>query len=262
MKTVYQGASVCYGTGSGHPEANARTIVFIHGGGFDHSVWVMPARFFARHGFRVIAPDLPAHGSSEGAALTSIDAMADWVAGLLRQEAPGPAVIAGHSMGSLVAMKMASQYPDLVERLVLLGTAAPMPVGPPLLHAAEDNHHAAIDMANTWSHSSRGSLGASEVPGVSNLNSGERLLERMPEGAYYADLAACNAFDAQMDLASTPVLVIAGGDDRMTPARSGLQVAGSLPQAETVLLQGCGHSMLSEQPNQVLDAMADFILER
>ena len=43
----------------------------------------MPARYFARHGWRVVAVDLPGHGRSGGALLTSIDQMADWVAQLI-----------------------------------------------------------------------------------------------------------------------------------------------------------------------------------
>ena len=74
------GEQVYYGTGSGHWKNEAKNIVFVHGAGFDHSIWVMPARYFARHGFNVIALDLPGHGQSSGVLLTSIDAMADWVA--------------------------------------------------------------------------------------------------------------------------------------------------------------------------------------
>ena len=261
MKTTLHGAGVFYGTGSGQAGADAPVIVFIHGAGFDHSVWVMPARYFVRHGFRVIAPDLPAHGRSGGDALTSIDAMADWVADLLRQEAGVPAVVVGHSMGSLVAMSMAVRHPEQVRKLALLGTSAPMPVGSPLLHAAADNDHAAIDMANTWSHSFAGSIGAAEVPGLSNLHSGERWLERMPPGVYHADLSACNAFEPAQQPTDVPTLVIAGAADRMTPARAGLQVAQDLARAQTVVLEKCGHAMLSEKPNEVLDALAEFILE-
>jgi len=261
VRTTYNGAQVCYGTGSGHPVSDARNIVFIHGAGFDHAIWVMPARYFARHGFRVVAPDLPGHGRSQGPPLRTIEDMADWVAGLMRQELDRPAVIVGHSMGSLVTLAIADRHPELVERLVLLGASSPMPVGLPLLNAAADNHHAAIEMANTWSHSTQGRMGASQVPGVSNLISGERWLERMPDGAYHADLAACNAFNAELKVGKVPVLVIAGADDRMTPAQAGVQVARMLERADSVVLPGCGHSMLAEQPNQVLDALADFILE-
>ena len=261
MRTTLHGNSVFYGSGSGEAGPQASVIVFIHGAGFDHSVWVMPARFFARHGYRVIAPDLPAHGQSGGEPLTSIEAMADWLADLLVQEAALPAAVVGHSMGSLVAVALAERHPQAVSKLALLGTAAPMPVGPPLLNAAADNHHAAIDMANTWSHSFSGSLGAAQVPGLSNLHSGERWLERMAPGVYHADLAACNAYAAQASLYDLATLVIAGSADRMTPAKAGLQFAKGLAGARTVVLDGSGHAMLSEQPNEVLDALADFILE-
>jgi len=260
MRTQLHGKTVFYGTGSGQADAQAPAVVFVHGAGFDHSVWVMPARYFARHGLRVLAPDLPAHGRSSGAPLTSIEAMADWLAELIEQEAAAPAAVVGHSMGSLVTLALAARHPRMVSRIALLGTSSPMPVGPPLLDAAEDNHHAAIDMANTWSHSFTGSLGAAQTPGLSNLHSGERWLERMPPGVYHADLAACNAFADAIDVGDIPTLVIAGTEDRMTPARAGLEVAAQVAHAQTVELPGCGHAMLSEQPNQVLDALAEFVL--
>ena len=260
MRTELHGARVFYGTGNREPVQDARTVVFIHGAGFDHAVWVMPARYFARHGWRVIAPDLPAHGRSEGNPLTTIEAMADWLAALLAQEVPAgqAALVVGHSMGSLVALALAGRHPQWVAKLALLGTSTPMQVGPPLLQAALDNDHAAIDMANTWSHSTQGALGAAQSPGLSNLHSGERWLERMSPGVYHADLAACHAYQAVVDVGTTPVLVIAGMADRMTPARAGLQLAGQVSQGQAVQLPGCGHAMLSEQPNAVLDALIDF----
>jgi pimeloyl-ACP methyl ester carboxylesterase len=54
--------------------------------------------------------------------------------------------------------------------------------------------------------------------------------------------------------------VITGGDDKMTPPKAGNAVAQMLPNAHIENLPGCGHSMLTEQPNQTLDALADFIL--
>ena len=104
----------------------------------------------------------------------------------------------------------------------------------------------------------QGALGAAQTPGLSNLHSGERWLERMSPGVYHADLAACHAYQAVVDVGTTPVLVIAGMADRMTPARAGLQLAGEVSQGQAVQLPGCGHAMLSEQPNAVLDALIDF----
>ena len=73
MKCVIQNRTVYYGNGSGNASSDSKPIVFIHGAGFDHTVWVLPARYFARKGYRVIALDLPGHGRIEGPALSSVD---------------------------------------------------------------------------------------------------------------------------------------------------------------------------------------------
>ena len=262
MNIQLDGKNVGFSNGSGHPAETAPAIFFVHGAGMDHSVWVMPARYFARHGYRVVALDLPGHGKSEGPALDSIDAMADWIARLIETSAAHAkeVTVVGHSMGSLVGMSLAARHPERIDRLVLLGTSAPMPVADVLLNAAQDNDHAAIDMANTWSHGQRSQLGASDNPGTSNLHMGERLLERMADDVYFKDFSACNGFTTEdYPPIFAPTLVITGDEDKMTPPKAGMAVAGMLKNSQMTHLRGCGHSMLSEQPNQVLDAMSAFI---
>ncbi len=261
MKCVIQNKTVYYGNGSGNASGDAKAIVFIHGAGFDHTVWVLPARYFARKGYRVVALDLPGHGRSEGPALGAIGEMADWVVMNCKELGLSEVTLVGHSMGSLIAYSIAAQKPELVSKLVLLGTSSPMPVTNLLLDAARDNHHAAIEMANTWSHSSQGALGSAENPGVSNLNADERLLERVSEGVYFADFSACNEYDAsKLGAVKTKALVLMGDRDKMTPAKSGIAVANHLPNSQTHLIKDCGHSMLSEKPNEVLDVLSDFII--
>lgn len=251
------------GSDAATPQAlkDAQTVLFVHGAGFDHSVWVMPSRYFSRHGYRVLAPDLPGHGRSKGEPLQSIDAIAAWLSELLQTLAIPTAALVGHSMGSLAAYTMVCRYPDQVRAVALLGTSAPMPVTPLLLNAAQDNHHAAIEMANTWSHSPAGRLGAVGSPGAWIFGAAERLLERADPGVFHADLVACNGFDpSQLPQPSDcPALIIAGGSDQMTPAKAGAAVADKLANAEQVVLPGCGHSMLSEQPNAVLDALRTIV---
>ena len=258
------GAQAYVGTGSGGAVRDAPSVVFIHGAGMDHTVWALPARHFARKGLCVLAPDLPGHGRSSAPAsgapaLASVADMADWIAKLLDALDIATAAVVGHSMGSLVAWCFAREHPERCRALALLGTSMPMPVTDLLLGAARDNHHAAIDMANAWSHSAPGALGANENPGVWILAAGERLLERSGPGVFHADLAACNGFAADMeDEVACPALVIAGNEDRMTPARAGLDVASHLPNAEVVRLD-CGHAMLNERPNEVLDALIGIV---
>ncbi len=154
MRIQVNQQTVFVGTGSGQHTSQKRTVVFLHGAGMDHSVWLMPARYFARQGFNVVAPDFPAHGGSDGQALTSVDAMADWLTAVLDTLGLGEVDLVGHSMGSLVALDWASRHADRLHRLVLLGTSAPMPVSDALLDAAETRDRDAMQMANQWSHSS------------------------------------------------------------------------------------------------------------
>ncbi len=259
MRIKVDAAAVFIGTGSGHPAADAPAVVFIHGAAHDHTIWVMPARYFARHGMRVLAPDLPGHGRTEGPALTSVEALADWIDRVLDAAGVENAAIVGHSMGGLIAMSLAIRHPSRVRSLALLGVSVPMPVTERLLTAAKNNETAATDMANGWSHSARGRLGGNPNPGFWILGGGERLIARSDPGVHHADLSACNAFQCDPGLIASPTLVIAGDADQMTPIRSVRAVAAAIPNSRIVTLAGCGHAMLFEQPNQVLDALIGIV---
>jgi len=261
VRVEVSGRQVFVGTGSRPFAADGRpTVVFLHGAGMDHTVWVMPARYFAGHGFDVVAPDLPGHGLSDGPPLERVEAMAAWLEALLDRLEVKQAAVVGHSMGSLVACAFAGRRPQAVTSLVLLGTAMPMPVSDALLGAAADDDHAAFEMANVWSHSARGSLGGNPVPGMFVLEGGLRLMERCRPGVFHADLAACNGYEPLVpEGLQAPVTVVVGTADRMTPEKAGRAAADRLGPAPVRRLPGSGHSMLSEQPNQVLDILIEAI---
>jgi len=137
-----------------------------------------------------------------------------------------------------------------------------MPVTDPLLSAAKDNHHDAVDMANTWSHSDVGQLGGNEMPGNCMTMSGQRLLERARENVFFTDLNACNEFRNGDELAGSiavDTLLIVGAQDKMTVAVSAHKVTANIPGSRVVNFSPCGHVMLSEQPNAVLDALSNIV---
>jgi len=258
MQLTVNGSDVFVATGGKAFDAALPTVVFLHGAGMDHTAWALHDRWFAHHGYNVLAPDLPGHGRSAGALLSSIGEMADWTAALLDASGAKSAKLIGHSMGSLIALELAARHPAKVSGLVLVGTSSAMTVGPDLLKAAEANDHAAIDMVSIWGLGHAAGLGGSLAPGMWMHGGAQRLLERCKDGVLFNDLAACNAYQGALAAAAqvkVPVTVILGERDMMTPAKSGRALAAAIPNARTVVLRGAGHMMMVERPDELLAAM-------
>lgn len=238
------------------------TVVFLHGAGQDHTIWVLPTRYFVRHGRNVLAIDLPGHGRSEGPPLQTIEELADWVVRVFDAAGVEKAAVVGHSMGSLIALETAFHHPDRVRAIALVGTSVPMPVSQELLRSARQDDHAAVEMLTLWGHSRAAQIGGSATPGMWMIGGSQRLLERAQPGAIYADLKACNDYVNGLENArqlSCPALLILGGRDSMTPARSAMAVTKAIPDAETVILDRAGHALLSERPEPVLDELIKIV---
>ena len=240
------------------------SIVFVHGGGLDHSVWILQSRYFAHHGYNVLALDLPGHGRSGGAPLPSIAAMADWCARCLEALGAANAAIVGHSMGSLVALEFAARHPERTWLAVLIGVSTPMPVTEPLLDAARDDDHAAFDMVNIWGHDLSAQIGGNQAPGMWMTGGALRLLERSAPGVLFNDLAACNRYGdgaASAARVRCPVHLLIGERDIMaSPARAGA-LRASLSSARVSVLPRCGHMLMAERPGEVLDALIESVSE-
>ncbi len=258
MRIAVNGGDTFVATGGKEFDANLPAIVFLHGAGMDHTVWALLARAFAHHGYAVLAPDFPGHGRSAGTLLTSIAALADWTARLLEAAGAKAARIVGHSMGSLVALETAARHSAKVTGLGLIATAAAMRVSDDLLGAAKADEHAAVDMIAIWGEGYRATLGGSQAPGLWMLGGTERLLERAQPGAIFADLSACNAYADALSAAAkvnVPAIVVQGSRDLMTPAKGGKALAAAIPNCRVVLIEGAGHMLMSERPDEVLAAL-------
>ncbi len=175
------------------------TIVFVHGALNDHSVWTLHARWFAHHGFGVLALDLPGHMRSAGPALASVEAMADWLLAALDAAGVQRAALVGHSMGSLVALEAAARAPDRATRLLMFGTTVPMPVTETLLVASRDAPHEAIEMVVTYSFSTLAAKPSYPGPGVWLRGSARGLMRQvLAHGGdpllFHTDFAACNDY--------------------------------------------------------------------
>ncbi len=250
MELQIDGHPVFIATGHQAPVPDKPTIVFVHGAGMDHSVWTLFSRYFARRGFNVLAPDLPAHGRSGGEPLPSVAAMATWIVQVLDALAIERAAVVGHSMGSLVAYETAASFPARTTKAVLLGFALPMAVGPPLLDAARANDSAAIDMMVIFGHDFRSQLGGNRVSGAHVVNTAKRVLERNRPGVLFNDLNACNAYanETAAHTIQCPLVFGSGERDKMTSPRAAAATAQGLADARFELIKNSGHGVMAEQP--------------
>lgn len=267
MQTIINQHPVYIYTGTKPINSLQKNIVFIHGAQHDHSVWALQSRYFAHHGFNVIAPDLPGHGFSQGLALSSIEAIAEWLMQLLSALNISNAALVGHSMGSLVALQTAANHPDKITQLALLGAAFPMQVAPQLLDEARNTIDKAINRVNKWSYAYTSHNPSAPAPGFSMLGYNRRLMQatakRHPHAnSFYTDLNACNQYQNGLQAAamvSCPSLMIIGKNDLMTPAKAAAALIDLLPNVETISLNECGHAMMAEQAEAVLNALKNWI---
>ena len=228
----------------------------------DRTVWSLQARYLAHHGHSVLAVDLPGHGRSEGPALATIEAMAAWVSSVVEAAGLDRCSLVGHSMGAFVVLAAAARSPERVERLALLGIAASMPVHPDLLAAARAGDPKAWALMVDWGHGSDGRIGGNPAPGLWRLGAGYRLLQRARPGVLAADLSASAAYDGALAAAAAircPVLMLLGAEDRMTPTDKAAPLGHAMGDVRTVVLPACGHMLMAEQPNEVVDALAGFL---
>ena len=146
--------------------------------------------------------------------------------------------------------------------LALLATAMPMAVNDDLLAGAAANQHVAFELITSWGHSRTAQRGGSRPPGLWMMGGTLRLLKRSGRGVLHTDLAAAAAYTQGLDAAARvrcPTLLLLGEHDRMTPPAAAKALGEAITGAETIVLPGCGHIMMEEQPDRVLDALIELV---
>ncbi len=242
------------------------TAVFIHGVLNDHSVWILQSRYLAHHGWNVLAIDLPGHCKSGGEPPASVEEASQAIVGLLDAAGVQQAALVGHSFGSLIALETAASAPERVSHLVLVGTAFPMRVSPALLESSVSAPMKAIDMVNTFSHSMLAPPPSALGPGTWLYGGSRALMRRVlasnPQvNVFHTGFKACDSYaggEAAMDKVQCPTLFVLGSADQMTPPKAAQNLVARAHKAKVVQLPA-GHSLMTEAPDGVLQALKDFL---
>ncbi len=242
------------------------TVVFIHGVLNDHSVWILQSRYLAHHGWNVLAIDLPGHCKSGGQPPASVEEASAAILGLLDAAGVQQAALVGHSFGSLIALETAANAPHRVSHLALVGTAFPMRVSPALLESSVSAPMQAIDMVNTFSHSMLAPPPSALGPGTWLYGGSRALMRRVlasnPQvNVFHTGFKACDSYaggEAAIEKVQCPTLFVLGKADQMTPPKAAQSLVSKARNARVVQLPA-GHSLMTEAPDGVLQALKDFL---
>ena len=212
MKLSVNGAEIFVATGGREFDPALPTVVLLHGAGFDHTAWALHSRWFAHHGYAVLAPDLPGHGRSDGPGAWQHrrDGRLDRRAARCRrriQSRPGRPF---HGVADRAGDRGAASGAGIGARTDRDGGA--MTVGPDLLKAAEANDQAAIDMVSIWGLGFQGRTGRKPRAGAMD--------------AWRCAIACCNiASPASSSAISPPAMPIRTRSP--PPRRDGADHAGA-----------------------------------
>ncbi len=254
------------------------SILLIHGAANDCDAWDGVRQGLAALGHTALAPDLPGHGQSAGSPPTSIAAYADWLLALIDALELPRVVLAGHSMGSLIALSAAARekqppgqpprHQPRIAGLALIGSSLPMPVSGALLEMTEKDPDRAFRLMTLWSHTPSFYLSGGNVGhGVWGPGKSLAILRRSRPGVVATDMRCCNDYQdgfADAETVRCPALLIVGRRDRMTPPRNAVPLAGALKnaaQVETETIDGCGHAIMVESAPATVAALHRFVTQ-
>lgn len=214
----------------------------------------------------LLVPDLRNHGRSAHATAAGYEAMAADVVELLDQANLGPAAMVGHSMGGKVALWLALQWPERVERLAALDIA---PVTYP--HRFGDIL-GALEAVDLTSLTSRAEADATLATHLRNADLRAYLLQNLvlEQGYWRWRMSLANLREALprlLDFPQTsavqpfpgPALFLYGARSDYIQGRYLPAIRALFPFARLRAVAGAGHWLYAEQPDAVARALQGFL---
>ena len=227
----------------------------------------------------VIAPDFPGHGSSApGGGDYSLGGLAGGLRDLLLTLGHERATLVGHSLGGGVAMQFTYQFPEMVERLVLVSSGGLGPDVSPVLRAAA-LPGADVFISATAGVGSRvgsvvgrglGAIGLRPSTDVAEVARGYATLSD-PERrkAFLATLRSVvgtegqrvAALDRLYLAAELPLLIVWGEKDPIIPVAHGREAHAQLPGSRLEVFEDTGHVPQLERPGRFIATLERFLAE-
>ena len=228
-------------------------LVLIHGAGGDHLSW--PPEVRRLPGYRVIALDLPGHGKTAGPGCQSVQDYARAVAEFIDVVGFSRAVFVGRALGGAIALALALDYPDRVAGIGLISTGPTLPIPSSVIENAANPSTLPLAIKSLQEMS----LGPQTPENLKGMVF-KRLAE-IRQTLLLDDLLACDRFNVtdRLNAIQTPVLVVCGTDDKLTPLRFSEILSSQIPGAALQTMEGTGHMLVLEQPGRLAKLISVFL---
>jgi len=252
-------------------------IIMIHGlRGTHHGLDLIAQKL---DGFRVIVPDLPGFGVSKTLSDThSIENYVEWLHGFINDlKLAEPPFLLGHSFGSIICSHYAKKYGDSISKLVLenpigapvlksrkailsylaagyywTSKVLPEPAGSKLLASKLSVMLMSVTMAKTHDKTTRKFIHNQHLQHFSSY-ANKHVVNEAFQASIHNDVREVAA-----DI-KTPTLLIAGDMDDVTPLKKQRELVRIFPNAKLIVFKKVGHLTHYETPNQVADAIKNFL---
>ena len=232
--------------------ADMPTILFVHGSGNNRLFW--KSQLSALNDCaNTVAVDLPGHGESPGESMDDVDDYAQSVDALIDAiHAPMP-IPCGLSLGGAIAIQMLLNGKGKYHAGILINTGARLKVLPEIFNMIKNDY-------KNYTESSL-KMAISPHTDANKLKEIAAEAKQCPAEVAFNDFKACDAFDVMGrlgDIAET-VLVVSAEDDLLTPPKYAQYLRDNIPNTTSAHLSKAGHLSPIERPDEVNQAIREFV---
>jgi pimeloyl-ACP methyl ester carboxylesterase len=232
-------------------------LVLVHGLGARVEDWGAMIPSLAASGFHVYAPDLLGYGRSPKPDVDYSISMEERVVTQFMQTMHVPrADVGGWSMGGWIAMKLAIDHPEMVDRLVIYDSA-----GVYFPATFDADLFVPNDVAGLHHLMAMLSPKPMPMPGFA-VDDVLRQLHRngwVIDRSMTAMTSGRDLLDFQLHRISQPMLIVWGEKDELIPLAVGESIHAKVPQSVLNVIDGCGHLAPAQCPQPVIQSTVDFL---
>jgi pimeloyl-ACP methyl ester carboxylesterase len=246
-------------------------VVMLHGSGpgvsamanWQHNIGMLSQRF------RVLAPDVVGFGATERPddVVYSLRTWTDHIWAFLDAHGIEKTAIVGNSLGGRIALQMATDRPDRITKMVLMGTPGvgmTLTDGLAALRAYEPSHDAMRDLLRNYF--------AVDPAMITDELVAIRYEASIADGAYEAYRtmffdprhtgSELGITEDEVRAIATPTLLVHGREDKVVSVRVSVTMLGLLPNADLHVFSACGHWTQIERADEFSALVANYLARR